>query len=194
VKFVPAYENAKLEGNLQYITGTHFVNDPTFHKTDVVSGNDRDPPAVTHRWIYSFHFKRNDHCFLGKAGEFNTSEHPFEVTLEGGVDASPAASAGIKLASIDINKPLAECGKKNDVAGNSVWAIFLLGFLGGLIALLTPCVFPMIPGYGFFLYQKSRQPQTGHSQWRDVWVLYLFDLFAGQCSLSFIGKCAAGDL
>ncbi len=28
---------------------------------------------------------------------------------------------------------------------SSIWVIFLLGIGGGLIALLTPCVFPMIP-------------------------------------------------
>ena len=28
---------------------------------------------------------------------------------------------------------------------NTLWRIFGLGFLGGLLALLTPCVFPMIP-------------------------------------------------
>jgi len=28
---------------------------------------------------------------------------------------------------------------------SGLWTIFVLGFLGGLIALLTPCVFPMIP-------------------------------------------------
>jgi len=33
----------------------------------------------------------------------------------------------------------------NQVASMSLWAIFLAGFGGGLIALLTPCVFPMIP-------------------------------------------------
>jgi thiol:disulfide interchange protein len=33
-----------------------------------------------------------------------------------------------------------------EVSGNkSLWGIFGLGFLGGLLALLTPCVFPMIP-------------------------------------------------
>ena len=32
-----------------------------------------------------------------------------------------------------------------DVAGMSLWTIFILGFGGGLLALLTPCVFPMIP-------------------------------------------------
>ena len=36
------------------------------------------------------------------------------------------------------------------------WNLFFLGFLGGLIALLTPCVFPMIPlTVSFFLKQSS---------------------------------------
>ena len=36
------------------------------------------------------------------------------------------------------------------------WNLFLLGLLGGLIALLTPCVFPMIPlTVSFFLKQGS---------------------------------------
>ena len=48
-------------------------------------------------------------------------------------------------AKFDIrNDPLAECGEPL-VAEKSNWGIFILGFLGGLIALLTPCVFPMIP-------------------------------------------------
>ena len=45
---------------------------------------------------------------------------------------------------VDLNNPLSDCGEKksND---NSLWSIFILGLLGGLIALITPCVFPMIP-------------------------------------------------
>jgi thiol:disulfide interchange protein DsbD len=39
---------------------------------------------------------------------------------------------------------------------SSIWIIFLLGFFGGLIALLTPCVFPMIPlTVSFFTKQGS---------------------------------------
>ncbi|MES2329420.1 MAG: cytochrome c biogenesis protein CcdA [Bacteroidota bacterium] len=155
VKFVPAYENAQLQGVLQYITGTHFVNDPTFHKVDVVSGTIEIRQQLRINGFIPSTLKGTITAFLGGAGEFNTSEAPFEVTLEGGVAASANASGGIKLASIDINKPLAECGKKNDVAGNSVWAIFLLGFLGGLIALLTPCVFPMIPVTVSFFTKKA---------------------------------------
>jgi thiol:disulfide interchange protein DsbD len=40
-------------------------------------------------------------------------------------------------------------------ANNSLWQIFGLGFLGGLLALLTPCVFPMIPLTVSFFTKKS---------------------------------------
>ncbi len=36
-------------------------------------------------------------------------------------------------------------GEENDEKQDSIWIVFLLGVGGGLIALLTPCVFPMIP-------------------------------------------------
>ena len=43
--------------------------------------------------------------------------------------------------------------KKTD---NSLLNLFLLGFIGGIIALLTPCVFPMIPlTVSFFLKQSK---------------------------------------
>ncbi len=40
-------------------------------------------------------------------------------------------------------------------SNNSLWTIFGLGFLGGLLALLTPCVFPMIPLTVSFFTKKS---------------------------------------
>lgn len=41
------------------------------------------------------------------------------------------------------------------IAGQSWWQIFLWGFLGGLIALLTPCVWPMIPLTVSFFLKKG---------------------------------------
>ncbi len=35
--------------------------------------------------------------------------------------------------------------QKSTAGSGSLWSIFGLGFLGGVLALLTPCVFPMIP-------------------------------------------------
>lgn len=41
------------------------------------------------------------------------------------------------------------------IADSSLWIIFLWGFGGGLIALLTPCVWPMIPMTVSFFLKKS---------------------------------------
>lgn len=46
-----------------------------------------------------------------------------------------------------------------DVAGMSLWTIFMLGFGGGLLALLTPCVFPMIP-MTVSLFSKGKKSKS----------------------------------
>lgn len=45
----------------------------------------------------------------------------------------------------------------------SWWSIFLIGFLGGLAALLTPCVFPMIPMTVSFFTKSSKTRAKGIS-------------------------------
>ena len=57
--------------------------------------------------------------------------------------------------------PVGECGKE-DVArdANLLWT-FVLGFAGGLLALLTPCVFPMIPLTVSFFTKSSKDRSTG---------------------------------
>lgn len=46
----------------------------------------------------------------------------------------------------ESKEPAASCETIESVeSSRSLWNIFALGFIGGLIALLTPCVFPMIP-------------------------------------------------
>lgn len=57
------------------------------------------------------------------------------------------------------NRELLVKGDVNAVHEKSgLWTIFVLGFLGGLIALLTPCVFPMIPlTVSFFTKQGAHR-------------------------------------
>ena len=49
------------------------------------------------------------------------------------------------------------------ITSNSLWRIFSLGILGGLLALLTPCVFPMIPLTVSFFTKKGTNsvPNSG---------------------------------
>jgi cytochrome c biogenesis protein CcdA len=49
------------------------------------------------------------------------------------------------LPDVDLEHPVNTCGAQQEPEPTSLWGIFILGFLGGLVALLTPCVFPMIP-------------------------------------------------
>jgi len=65
--------------------------------------------------------------------------------------------AGIRAT---YKKPVGNCGEEDVAKGNFFWT-FLLGFIGGLIALLTPCVFPMIPLTVSFFTKSSKDRKSG---------------------------------
>lgn len=95
------------------------------------------------------------------------TEFPFVLAMEGGVEA-----ASLKINSIDIAKPVNNCGDEG-TKDKSLLAIFLLGIVGGLIALLTPCVFPMIPVTVTFFTKKS----TNRNKAVTNGILYGFFIF-----------------
>ncbi len=93
----------------------------------------------------------------GKADEFYpAATFFFTVPMEDGVESTWQA----KVASIDINNPVSPCGD-DGTKDKSLLTIFFLGLLGGLIALLTPCVFPMIPVTVTFFTKKSAGKKSG---------------------------------
>jgi thiol:disulfide interchange protein DsbD len=73
------------------------------------------------------------------------------IQLEGGVTANNS----LFIKGLDMKNPLNNCGVALTTESNGLWKIFFLGLLGGLIALLTPCVFPMIPLTVSFFTKKS---------------------------------------
>ena len=88
---------------------------------------------------------------------------PFRIALDGTAiqqteieltEQDKARSAALTLHL--KNREYLEDQRKASESGSPYWNLFFLGFLGGLIALLTPCVFPMIPlTVSFFLKQSS---------------------------------------
>lgn len=70
--------------------------------------------------------------------------------------------------------------------------IFFAGFLGGLIALLTPCVWPMIPMTVSFFLKRTKDPQEGDTRCDDVRTFNHCDLSGdGIADYGYIrGKCA----
>ena len=97
--------------------------------------------------------------FFNRGDEFSPDlPFAFNTGLEGGV----VSGIRIKSAAIDIKNPVNNCGDEG-TQNKSILAIFLLGFLGGLIALVTPCVFPMIPVTVTFFTKKSQTRSKGIS-------------------------------
>jgi thiol:disulfide interchange protein len=115
----------------------------------------------------------------GKGDEFYPSESfSFEVPLEGGVQVQNR----ILLETVDLKAPLADCATGNETSDkqdSSLWNIFFLGFLGGLVALLTPCVFPMIPLTVSFFTKKAGEKHGTRNA-----VLYGFFIFLIYISFS----------
>jgi thiol:disulfide interchange protein len=67
-------------------------------------------------------------------------------------------SVNNNLAGITASKAANKATGKTD---ESLWGFFIAAFLGGLIALLTPCVYPIIPmTVSFFTKQKNGIPKA----------------------------------
>lgn len=80
-------------------------------------------------------------------------------------------STGINVAGeIDLWKPvineLGELGETTSQEDMSWFYIFITGFIGGLLALLTPCVWPIIPMTVSFFLKRSKDKKKGI---RDAW-------------------------
>ncbi len=93
----------------------------------------------------------------GKNDEFYPLiDYSFSVKLQGGV----SAVARIKINSFDLKNPVNNCGD-DGTEGKGLGSIFFLGLIGGFIALLTPCVFPLIPLTVSFFTKRAASRKKG---------------------------------
>jgi thiol:disulfide interchange protein len=65
-----------------------------------------------------------------------------------------------------------------DTEDMNSWAIFISGFFGGFAALLTPCVFPMIPMNVSFFTKQSKNKRQGIRN-AFVYAIFLIVLYVG---------------
>ena len=109
--------------------------------------------------------------FYGNNEAFNSEFLDFNVEMEGGVETTTI----IKIPSIDLKNPTSSCGDEG-TSGKSIFTIFLLGLVGGLIALLTPCVFPMIPVTVSYFTNKSHNKKRGKTN-AILYGLFIFLIY-----------------
>ena len=105
---------------------------------------------------------------VAPAGQVGTVLKPTNIETP-----AVAKQDGLKINSLDFKNPLTNCGTVQEKPNDDNWLVLGLGFLGGLIALLTPCVFPMIPLTVSFFTKGNKDKVKGK---RDAFIYGFFIL------------------
>ncbi len=117
--------------------------------------------------------------FMACTGEkcLPPDEFPFVINLSNGNEISATQNlttttttdvaggfiSNPSLLTLDKSMAQSNCDgtQTKNLNTSNWWMIFVLGFGGGLVALLTPCVFPMIPLTVSFFTKRSKDRKTG---------------------------------
>ena len=147
------------------------LNSPVKYYTDSVS------------WIQKITVPASDSLLLKgsinymykEAGEYKPAETPVRFV--------------IKPASVQTD------GSNSALAGKSLWWIFFSAFAGGLLALLTPCVYSMIPITVSFFTKRSKTRSQGirNSLYYSSSIIIIFTLLGFLITLIF-GPAALNNL
>jgi len=157
--------DAKLKGTLEYMccddTKCLPPDDKDFEfdlKAGAAAAPINDQPAKTK---------------VGKTGGNNTilpaGQMKFDSSVQAVItksiqqdSAKAVANVSAAPAANKYGEPVSNCGEEKKTF--TVWLSILLGFGAGLVALLTPCVFPMIPLTVSFFLKRSESKSKGRSE------------------------------
>ena len=119
-------------------------------------------------FVYTVYFKAGPSAIKGsfnwlgiKGEEFPSGEEKINVTIEGAAaDKATATNAA----------PATEAG--------SMWSIFLLCLATGLLAVITPCVFPLIPVTVSFFLKRSKTRMEGlkNAVWYSLSIVLIYTI------------------
>ena len=119
-------------------------------------------------FVYTVYFKAGTSAIKGsfnwlgvKGEEFPSGEEKINVTIEGAASDNATAT--------DVNSA-AETG--------SMWSIFLLCLATGLLAVITPCVFPLIPVTVSFFLKRSKTRMEGlkNAVWYSLSIVLIYTI------------------
>jgi thiol:disulfide interchange protein len=157
--------NVQSEQSTLFDTTIQFYTGPTeWRKTVTITG--AVPANLRATLLYTY----------GKGEEFYpATAFPFTVALEGGVQATTQ----IKIPSIDINNPVVNCGDE-DATEQTIWKIFFIGLGAGILSLLFPCIFPLIPLTVSFFTKRSQNKKKGviNAFWYGFFIFIIFVLLS----------------
>lgn len=101
--------------------------------------------------------------FIGPdVAEFYLKKQPDGSYSGGSFELKAGSGNELSLTTVDLKNPADNCGVANSSHQDmGLLKVFLLGLLGGLVALFTPCVFPMVPLTVSFFTKKAGDQSKG---------------------------------
>lgn len=100
----------------------------------------------------SFLLKGNVSCMYQAGKEYLPEKSEFQVFVLPDSSAESMNNKGLGITQIN---------DRGSVSSKSLWWIFLTAFAGGLLALITPCVYSMIPVTVSFFTKRSKNKAEG---------------------------------
>ncbi|HRH36898.1 MAG TPA: protein-disulfide reductase DsbD family protein, partial [Flavobacteriales bacterium] len=113
------------------------------YKHDVTFVQEVDAATGTVAGVINYMSCNDKECIFPEPVAFKLDPATGSVTI-GNATAAAGGECKYKIATVDLNAPVVKGTEEKKEKSSLLW-IFFLGFGGGLVALLTPCVFPMIP-------------------------------------------------
>ena len=175
----------KIEGNDPFfgMKVTKFKEDATFSQKLTV----KDPTLPVKGYL-TFMACNDERCLPPVDVPFSIDPAGLAVVV-GAAAETPAVTTGadssfayIGNCGFKLDKSqMAACGEQQDQNKRSgYWKIFILGFLGGLAALLTPCVFPMVPLTVSFFTKSNQSKKKGfqNAALYGFFILLVYVLFS----------------
>ena len=158
--FTAGIETAQFKAAASFITKSIKQKDVLFKEAFVYTNSVDFEQSILIKGFQPDSLKIIISVNVAKADSFLAIEIPVSVALANGKKVTgfqlllPAAAT--QASSDDCGT-----GASSTNSSSSPWELLLLGFLGGLIALITPCVFPMIPVTVSFFTKRSKTRKQG---------------------------------
>ena len=153
-------ETALAKNKPQFSIASVTQSDPLFTNAKVFKSNFDISQEILINGFQPDSLKGKLVMSVAKDLAFYVIELPISLPLLHGQKTSQFS---ILLPESARNAPENACGETttSSSADSGAWGVFFLGFLGGLIALVTPCVFPMIPLTVCFFTKRSKTRKQG---------------------------------
>lgn len=134
--FIPKVTGGQLTGTIEYQMCSDLTGQCVNYEEDIELTFEASEPIVS-----------SDSSDITVSAEADTEDSPFGIQENQVEESDSNISSPIEIINLQENE--------------SLWGFMILAFLAGLAALLTPCVFPMIPMTVSFFTGRAGSKATG---------------------------------